>query len=165
MVEVVAAEMGSFCCFSRPREQPDESDSEETPLFKPPKEPSKPESPVVQPKISKPWYHGSISKEEAEYRLESVSTGLRAKGTFLVYFDSSGYVLLVFKKRLHRCRIRDRGGSKFVLEVESADSETLNPESHSSVTELVKYHKGLSGKPIKLSRTESVKLRDYATVP
>ena len=127
---------------------------------------SKPASPTQQ-RISKAWYHGSISKEEAELRLRSVTGGRRSKGTYLVYSDSDyepGYILLVYKSgRQHRCKIRDIGDSRFVLEVE-AEEAAMNPRAHSSVNKLISYHSGLFGNTIKLSRTDSVKLRDYATM-
>ena len=169
-----------FCCSCFSSEADNSDTSEKAPLLS--KGSSKPEAVVVQPRINKStvqprieppklinksWYHGSISEQEAEHRLGSVAKGIRAKGTFLVYCDSSTStcVLRVFKKHQRRCRIRDRGGSEFVLEVESEETATLNPKSHSSVIELIKHHKGLSGTPIKLSETESVRLRDCATVP
>ena len=109
----------------------------------------------------KRWYHGGITDAQADYRLRSVTT---KDGTYLVYDNPTArgeYVLVVsVGGKLHRWRIiRRSSDNKFVLGKDSPGAR-----AHESVRKLIKYHRGLNGKPIMLEHGGRVILNDYAYV-
>ena len=112
----------------------------------------------------KQWYHGSITNDEAEYRLRTTA---REDGNYLVYdfYDDNGpaygnYILLVFcGRKLYPWKISRRQDGKFIL----GEDNTKMVESYASVRELIKAHRGVTGKPLaRLADGRLVKLtRDY----
>ena len=116
---------------------------------------------VVGAPIDRKWYHGGINLREAEYRMRSCDPKIRRDGTYLVYDNPrrrGEYVLLVYhKNELRRWKIirRERDG-KYVLGEDSPGAV-----AHTSVRKLIEYHRGITGKPIKLEHGGSLKLSDY----
>ena len=110
----------------------------------------------------KKWYHGGITDSQANFRLRSVA-GEGRNGTYLVYDNPSRrgeYVLLVYKNgELHRWRIIRRKDNKYVL-----GEDTPDARAHDTVRKLIKYHRGINGKPILLEHGGRVTLGDYAYV-
>ena len=109
----------------------------------------------------KKWYHGSITDAQAEYRLRSVP---QKDGTYLMYDNPAArgeYILLVtVNRQQHRWRIVKRGSDgMFVL-----GEATPGALGHESVRKLIKYHRGVTGKPIMLKHGGRVVLGDYAYV-
>ena len=87
------------------------------------------------------WYHGNISDDEAESRLRRGCGGKH--GTYLVYDSpSSRDVLLIYYKpegEIKKLGIK----TQFVLE-----NNTETP--HKDVRSLIKHHRGVTGKAVKL---------------
>ena len=111
----------------------------------------------------KKWYHGGISHREAEYRLR-VSSPSVEDGTYLVYDcpeKKNEYVLLVYSQgRFHKWRIiRRQSDGQYVLGEDGPGVKT-----YSSVSRLIKHHRGVTGKHVKLEHGGSVKLTDYVYV-
>ena len=111
----------------------------------------------------KKWYHGGISDYEAERRIRASSPSVE-DGTYLVYDNPSKkneYVLLVYRQgRLYKWRIiRRRSDGQYVLGEDGPDVKTYR-----SVSKLVKHHRGMTGKPMKLEHGGTVKLGDYVYV-
>lgn len=107
----------------------------------------------------KRWYHGGITDAEADRAIRS--SGISKNGLYLVYDNPTArreYVLLVYvDNELHRFRIiRRRRDNQFVL-----GKDTPGAKAHESVRKLIKYHRGLNGKPLMLEDGRRVKLGDY----
>ena len=96
----------------------------------------------------KKWYHGKISNDEADFRLRMGAGG--TDGSYLVYDNPrrrGQYILLVYHDRqLLRWKItrRTRDG-KYIL-----GEDGPGVVGYSSVRELIKAHRGITGKPIKM---------------
>ena len=117
------------------------------------------------PLEEKRWYHGNISHEEAESRLRRGCGG--KDGTYLVYDSPSSregsymYVLLVYYqgeiKRLEIKREKRKidEGEKFVYVLERSKT------THKDVRSLIKYHRGVTGKPIELSDGKKIVLSEH----
>ena len=111
----------------------------------------------------KKWYHGGISHREAEYRLRSSSPSVE-DGTYLVYdnpMKRGEYVLLVYNKgSFYKWKIiRRPSDGQYVLGEDGPGVKT-----YESVRELIKHHRGVTGKHIKLEHGGTVRLRDYVYV-
>ena len=111
----------------------------------------------------KKWYHGGISTREAEYRLRSSSPSVE-DGTYLVYDNPSKrgeYVLLVYSRgSFYKWRIfRRRSDGQYVLGEDGPGVKT-----YKSVSKLIKHHRGITGKYLKLEHGGTVKLTDYVYV-
>ena len=108
----------------------------------------------------KKWYHGGITDAQAEYRLRSVT---QKDGTYLVYDNPAArgeYILLVtVNRKQHKWRIVKRRDGMFVL-----GEAAPGTRGHESVRKLIKYHRGVTGKPIMLEHGGRVVLGDYAYV-
>lgn len=97
--------------------------------------------------VDKKWYHGNISNDEAERRLRIGSAG--NDDSYLVYDNprkAGEYILIVIhKSKFYRWRItrRPRDG-QYIL-----GDDLPGAEGFGSVRELVKHHRGVTGKPIK----------------
>ena len=116
--------------------------------------------------MDKRWYHGNISDEEAESRLRRGCGG--KDGTYLVYDNPSGregsymYVLAYYQgdiikepeMEINRLKCE---GEKFGYVLGEGGPGAI---VHSSVKELVKYHRGLTGVPIQLKDGRKVKLTE-----
>lgn len=111
----------------------------------------------------KKWYHGGITYREAEYRLRSSSLSVD-DGTYLVYdnpMKRGEYVLLVYcKGRFYKWKIiRRPSDGMYVL-----GENRPGVKTYKSVSKLIKHHRGVTGKPIKLEHGGTVKLNDYVYV-
>ena len=109
----------------------------------------------------KKWYHGGITDAQADFRLRSVT---QKDGTYLVYDNPAArgeYILLVtVNRQQHRWRIvKRRSDDMFVL-----GEAAPGARGHESVRKLIKYHRGVTGKPIMLEHGGRVVLGDYAYV-
>ena len=107
--------------------------------------------------VNKRWYHGNISHEEAESRLRRGCGG--KDGTYLVYDSPSSregsymYVLLIYYKperEIKKLGIK----TQFVLE-----NNTETP--HKDVCSLIKHHRGVTGKAVKLQGGGKVTLSEH----
>ena len=104
----------------------------------------------------KTWYLGNISREEAVSRLTEDDE--RSNGSYVVYDHpdrKNSFVLLVWwKDKVHKLSINevrntdDEGREK----IEYTLGEDVNQKKHSTVVDLIKYHRGVAGKlkPIQL---------------
>ena len=119
----------------------------------------------------KSWYHGGIREKQAENRINH-SGGGKKDGTYLVYDNPRrkyGYILLVhYKRELHKWKINrvkrtnSQGDEKFVYVLGEDGPGVL---THKTVRLLIKYHRGMRGKPIKLENGGKVVLSpDYVYV-
>lgn len=112
----------------------------------------------------KKWYHAKITDDEAERRLKRGAGG--HNGSYLVYDNPhkrGQYVLLVtHSRKLHRWRISYReSDNQYVL----GDDDGPHVVGYSSVDELVKAHRGLTGKPLKADNGATFKLsKEYVYV-
>ena len=116
------------------------------------------------PLEEKRWYHGNISDDEAESRLRRGCGG--KDGTYLVYDSPSShkgsYKLPVYYqgeiiKELEINRVKHEG-EKFVYVLGEGGPGAI---VHSSVKELVKYHRGLTAEAIQLKDGRKVKLTEH----
>lgn len=112
---------------------------------------------------NKKWYHGGISHREAEYRLRRSSPPVE-DGMYLVYDNPAKrheYVLLVYSQgSFYKWRIiRRRSDGQYVLGEDGPGVKT-----YKSVSKLIKHHRGMTGKPMKLEHGGTVKLTDYVYV-
>ena len=102
------------------------------------------------------WYHGNISHARAERMIPAVCSN----GLYLVYDSPTSkrdFILLVkLDDEVHRFDIVKRRSDQYVL-----GSDTLEIRAHESVRKLIKYHRGLTGKPINLKDGRHVVLGDY----
>ena len=160
--------MGALCtvfCFDCPCCDPDAKDQK--PLLTTPRPPSriarsKPfEVRDEGPPTDRKWYHGKISLEKAEYRMQTCRPGIRKDGTYLVYDNPKSpgeYVLLVYyKSELRKWKIIRRDeDQRYVL-----GNDSPGAVAHTSVRKLIEYHRGICGEPIKLQQGGSLKLSDY----
>ena len=121
------------------------------------------------PLEEKRWYHGNISDEEAESRLRRGCGG--KDGTFLVYDNPSG------REGSYKLPVYYQGQEDFIKELEINRMKHITDEGekfgyvlgeggtgaivHSSVKELVKYHRGLTGVSIQLKDGRKVKLTEH----
>ena len=111
----------------------------------------------------KKWYHANISNDEAERRLRSAGRGI--DGAYLVYDNprkSGEYVLIVLKSnRVYRWKICQRKSDKqYVL-----GDDVPGSEGYTTVRELIKAHRGVTGKPIKTDGGLSITLnRSYVYI-
>lgn len=121
---------------------------------------------IVGAPTGKRWYHGNIKDDAAEQRMKSAA---EQDGNYLVYDYYTGagpvhgnYILLVFcGGKLYRWKISRRQYGRFIL----GENNTGMVESYASVRELIKAHRGITGKPLRLANGRSVKLtRDYITL-
>ena len=102
----------------------------------------------------KKWYHGAITNVEAETRLKIAQND----GSYIVYDNpqkKGQYILLVYYKRnLYRWKIsRRRSDKKYIL---GNDGEGVT--GYDTVPKLIKAHRGIRGKPIKLEHGGVLKL-------
>ena len=120
---------------------------------------------IVGAPVGKLWYHCSITESEAKARLEKVAV---RNGNYLVYdFPTvrGNYVLLVFYEgTTHQWKISRRQDGRYILgEYLQDQGLQMDQTSYDSVKQLIKAHRGLSGKPLRLDNGETVTLtRDYA---
>lgn len=112
--------------------------------------------------VGKRWYHGDITLSEAQNRMRLAPS--RKDGTYLVYdnkFSEGNYILLVYyNEEFNKFHIRRSGAQKYVLK-----DFTLDPVEHDSVRKLIKHHRGITGKSIKLEHSGSIKLTDCVVNP
>ena len=107
--------------------------------------------------VNKRWYHGNISHDEAESRLRRGCGG--KDGTYLVYDSPSNregsymYVLLIYYKPEGEIKKLGIKG-QFVLE-----NNTETP--HKDVRSLIKHHRGVTGKAVKLQGGGKVTLSEH----
>ena len=117
---------------------------------------------------NKKWYHGGITDEEARIRLRSVTGGEDTEnvdnwseytGVYLVY-DNHGrqdeYTLLVYY-RGDLCKwmiSRRKSDGQYIL-----GKDGPNVSGHKSVRNLIHYHRGATGKAIKLQHGGTVTLK------
>ena len=122
---------------------------------------------IVGAPVGKSWYHCSITESEAEKRLKQVA---ERNGNYLVYdFPKAGtvcgnYVLLVFYEGTTRqWKISRRQDGRYILGEDLQDQGVqVDQISYDSVKQLIKAHRGLTGKPLRLDDGETVTLtRDY----
>ncbi len=111
-----------------------------------------------EPTEKKTWYHGQISNQEADYRLRSAAGG--TDGSYLVYdnpIERGQYVLLVYHKDdLLRWKIRTtRPDGMYILGNDVVRYRTIR--------ELIKAHRGITGKPIKMEGGGALTLRKCRT--
>ena len=109
----------------------------------------------------KKWYHGGITDAEANRLIPVVCSN----GLYLVYdcpTSKRDYVLLVkVDNELHRFKIiKRRSDNKYVL-----GKDTQGTLGHETVRKLIKYHRGLTGKPLILNDGRRVVLGDYVYRP
>ena len=114
----------------------------------------------------KRWYHGPIDHWEAKNRLKN-APGV-TDGTYLVYDNpkkEGEFFLLVFQKgSVHRFCIEQPAEGKFIL-CDRHNPSIVNRVEHSSVRELIRYHRGISGRPLHLEEGRGVlKLTDYVVM-
>ena len=123
---------------------------------------------VIGAPTAKQWYHANITNDEAEDRLRFTA---REDGNYLVYdfYNEAGpvhgeYMLLVYydEGKVYRRKISRRRNGRFIL----GEDKTAMVESYASVRELIKAHRGMTGKPLaRLADGRLVKLtRDYIKV-
>ena len=108
--------------------------------------------------IGKRWYHGNITDTEA---LKRMSSAAKERGDYLVYDSNGEYVLLVFSDgNVHRLKISKRlRDGRYIL---GEDNPDLEVESYPSVRELIKKHRGPTGRPLMMDNGKTVKLtRNY----
>ena len=118
------------------------------------------------PLEEKRWYHGNISHDEAESRLRRGCGG--KGGTYLVYDNPSSrkgsymYKLpayyqedIIKELEINRVKLE---GEKFGYVLGEGGPGAI---VHSSVKELVKYHRGLTGVPIQLRDGRKFKLTEH----
>ena len=119
---------------------------------------------IVGAPTGKLWYHGNINDSAAEQRLKSAA---EQDGNYLVYDFYTGagpvhgnYILLVFcGRKLYRWKISRTQDGRYIL-----GEDEPGMESYASVRNLIKAHRGLTGKPLRLANGRSVKLtHDYVT--
>ncbi len=105
-------------------------------------------SDVAGAPVDKKWYHGAITDEQASNRLIQVRPPPE-NGTYLVYDDpkhAGQYILVVYKEQeVHRWGIRRRRDGMYIL-----GDDCPGAIAHETVRKLIKYHRGVNGKPIKL---------------
>ena len=104
----------------------------------------------------KTWYHGNISDKEANVRLMNGAKGVN--GSYLVYNNPSQkeqlILLVYYKGEGVRWKIQNvQEGGMFVLGDDGPDVP-----KYRDVKELIKDHRGISGKPIKMENNEVVTL-------
>ena len=103
----------------------------------------------------KTWYHNSISDQEANERLMNGAKGVN--GSYLVYNNPSQrkqLILLVYHKGEGvRWKIQNTQEGMFILGDDGPDVP-----KYKNVRELIKDHRGISGKPIKMANGEVVTL-------
>ena len=105
----------------------------------------------------KKWYHGAITNDEAETRLKIAQND----GSYIVYDNprkKGQYILFVYYKRnLHRWKISiRRSDNKYIL-----GNDGVGVTGYDTVRELIKDHRGIRGKPIKLERGGVLTLSKY----
>ena len=123
---------------------------------------------IVGAPTGKLWYHGNIEDSAAEQRLKSAA---ERDGNYLVYdlYTRAGpvhgnYVLLVYcGKNLHRWKISRKQDGRYILG--ELDETAGMVESYASVRELIRAHRGLTGKPLLLANGRSVKLTRNYIIP
>ena len=105
----------------------------------------------------KGWYHGGITDAKADSSIPKVCNN----GLYLVYdcpTSKRDFILLVMAgNKLHRLRIvKRRCDNQYVVgrDIQAA-------LGHESVRKLIKYHRGLTGKPLILRNGRRVVLGDY----
>ena len=96
----------------------------------------------------KKWYHGQISNQDADFRLRSGAG--ENDGSYLVYDNPivrGQYVLLVYHKGdLLRWKIRTtRPDEMYIL-----GNDGPGVVKYKTIRELIKAHRGITGKPIKI---------------
>ena len=104
----------------------------------------------------KQWYHGDIGDKEAERLMKQHAVGIN--GAFLVYdhpYKKDGYKLMAFNNgRLHSFTIRlRRPDLKYVIQ-----GQNNREAEFRTVKELIHYHRGMRGVPIKLHKDETLVL-------
>ena len=115
----------------------------------------------------KAWYHGDIADKTAENRL-ALKAG--RNGNYLVYdyrtvvgtVSRGNYTLLVaYEKELCRLKIRRQDG-RYVIEQNHKHQDRV--VSYRRVKQLIKAHRGLTGKPLRLKNGGTVTLtREYVS--
>jgi hypothetical protein len=108
--------------------------------------------------IGMDWYHGRIENARADGRMR-VASGVN--GAYLVYDNPTKrgeYFLLVnHNNRTHRFKIsRRKSDGKYLL-----GSGVQSVRVHDTVEELIKYHRGVFGKPIPMACGAITLSRDY----
>lgn len=102
----------------------------------------------------KKWYHGGISNNTADARLDKAASG--NNGSYLVYDNpnkkrNAPFLLLIYFREGHiRLTISEINGKYFLGDEVG--------EKYQTVRELIKYHRGIRGQPIKLSGGQLVTL-------
>ncbi len=104
--------------------------------------------------VDKKWYHGAITDDQASERLIGAHP---ENGSYLVYDDpkhAGQYILVVYKKQeVHRWGIKRRRDGMYIL-----GDDCPGAIAHETVRLLIKYHRGVNGKPIKLAGGGVVRL-------
>ena len=99
---------------------------------------------------TKEWYHGNITNNEAEERLKFAA---KEDGNYLVYdfYNEAGpvhgeYMLLIYFDggKVYQQKISRRRDGRFIL----GEDKLAKVESYASVRELIKAHRGMTGKPL-----------------
>lgn len=106
--------------------------------------------------LGKEWYHGDIGDREAERRMKEHAVGIN--GAFLVYdhpIRKDGYKIMAFKDaRLHSFNIRRRqSDSKYLIQ-----GQNNREAEFCTVKDLIHYHRGIRGVPIRLYQDETLVL-------
>lgn len=95
----------------------------------------------------KEWYHGAITDEEANFRVNRAGGG---NGCYLVYDNPrkrGGYVLVTLHKcKLYRWKINKRKSDKKFIVGDDGPAVI----GHDTIRELIHYHRSIRGKPLKL---------------
>ncbi|WP_152558582.1 SH2 domain-containing protein [Endozoicomonas numazuensis] len=102
------------------------------------------------------WYHGNITPNEADSRLKNAASGIN--GSFMVYDHpnkAESYVLLIYNDgEHHRWSIKYLPNEQaYVLGEEDEDAPRFT-----TISDLIKTHRGLFGRPIKLESGNLVTL-------
>ena len=105
---------------------------------------------------NKKWYHGRISDRQADSRLLRVAGNVN--GAYLVYKRTDGLTLLVhYRRNVHRWKISRRSrDDKYILGRDGRDGAYV--KGFDTVSQLIKYHRGIKGVPLILEHGGSVKL-------
>ena len=108
------------------------------------------------------WYHGCVSYSEAKHRL--IKGAGNNDGSYLVFDDPDGqHILLVYYKgETLRWRITKHDAANGVMymlgENVAKDSSATAAARYKTIRELIKAHRGVTGKPIMLKNGKTVTL-------
>ena len=109
---------------------------------------------------NKPWYHGAIDNKTADSRLQEGADG--KDGAYLLYDDPlrrGQYKLLVYYKGdtlRWKIQLSHSAGGKYILG-EYGPGVT----GYATVKDLIKAHRGVSGRPIRIQSGGAVTLSKF----